>query len=75
MATGQGRLTGVSYHGPTCRDNQKLPASVCDHWWCAWRRMILYFLVPSVLLIVAMILLASAGHGFVHEAPNQISYP
>ncbi|HEX7659984.1 MAG TPA: hypothetical protein VF444_10955 [Pseudonocardiaceae bacterium] len=65
----------MSYHGPTCRHNPKLPASVCGHWWCAWRRMILYYLVPSLVFIAAIVLLTPAGHWFVNEVPSQIGYP
>ncbi|HWE91221.1 MAG TPA: hypothetical protein VG317_17305 [Pseudonocardiaceae bacterium] len=64
----------MSYHGPTCRDNPKLPASVCDHWWCVWHRMVFYFVLPTVALIVALVLLTPMGYWFVNEAPSHIGY-
>ncbi|HEX3789033.1 MAG TPA: hypothetical protein VHW44_14305 [Pseudonocardiaceae bacterium] len=56
---------------PMCRHQ---PATLCSRWWCTWKRIILFVLLPTILAVVLINGLVARQHLFFDQPGLHISY-
>lgn len=50
------------------------PASLCSRWWCTWKRIILFVLVPTIVAILLIGGLVAKQRLFFEQPGMHISY-
>lgn len=50
------------------------PAALCSRWWCTWKRIVLYVILPTLLAIGLIIGMVARERLFFEQPEMHISY-